>query len=467
MKSVFSKMLVSCIVILFITVAVTSTFLLNITTSYIVHREEAEALSSAKELGGILRYRSPETAQLFNRIIVSFAENNESTVFVCNNDGLVLISSGSLRGPMKEYIPVGYQLTEKQYKSVTDGNIINEHSDFDGYFSGNVVTVGVPLNIDGYIQGGVFVCRTIPIPGKLMGDVLNSFVICVVVLLIIASVIIYITAKRITAPIAKIKKSVKAFGSGNFAERAEFQGSGEIEELAVEFNKMAESLENLENNRRAFLSDISHELRTPMTTISGFVDGMLDGTIPYDSRDKYLRIVLDESKRITRLVNDIMYAEKYSRQEENIIAEWFDINEVIRRVILGFEGRILEKEIDVQADFEYESMSVLADQDSITRVITNLMDNAIKFTKNGGVIKIATENRGGKCRVAVFNSGSFISPDDRNKIFDRFFKTDRSRSMDKNGVGLGLHIVKSILAKHQSQISVSSDESGTTFEFLL
>lgn len=465
MKSVFSKMLVSCIVILFITVTVTSTFLLRMTMDYIVDREEAEALSSAEELGGLLRYRSPETAQLFNRIIVSYAEENDATVFVCNTEGMVLISSGSVSGSMQEYVPVGYQLSEKQYKEIMEGNIINEHGNFDGYFSGNVVTVGVPLNIDGYLQGGVFVCRTIPVPSQLMGDIMNYFVVCVAVLLVIASVIIYITAKRITAPIAKIKKSVRAFAVGDFTQRAELYGEGEIEELAVEFNKMAESLEDLESNRRAFLADISHELRTPMTTISGFVDGMLDGTIPEDKWDRYLSIVLEESRRLTRLVNDILLAEKYNRSEVSINKESFDINEIIRVVLLSLESRISEKNIDVTAEFEYESVSVFADRDSITRVITNLLDNAVKFTNVQGSIKITTENRGGRCRVAVFNSGSFIHPDDRNKIFDRFFKTDRSRSMDKNGVGLGLHIVKSILSQHQSRINVTSNDDGTTFSF--
>ena len=139
----------------------------------------------------------------------------------------------------------------------------------------------------------------------------------------------------------------------------------------------------------------------------------------------------------------------------------------MRLTLIGLERRISEKKIDAEASFEYESVSVFADRDSITRVITNLADNAVKFANDGGKIKISTENDGGKCKISVFNSGSFISPEERKKIFERFYKTDRSRSMDKKGVGLGLHIVKSILSQHKSRIFVESDSEGTTFSFVL
>lgn len=467
MNSVLSKMLVSGILVLFITLGVTSGLLLSLTTDYISEREEIAALDSAEELGSLLRYRTRENAGVFNRLIASYANKLDATVFVCDTAGTVLISSGSINNRMSEFVPVGYKLSEEQYKSVIEGNTINSRGNFDDYFSKDVITAGVPLNIDGYIQGGVFVCRAVPAPGDLARELRGYFLLAVVISFSFASLIIYIFARRVTAPIAKMKKAARAFASGNFGERADVPGYGELTELANEFNNMADSLQNLENNRRAFVADISHELRTPMTTISGFVEGMLDGTIPESSRDKYLSVVLDETKRLTRLVNDILYAEKYRKGETVINKEVFDINEIVRLALIGQEFRISEKNIDAEAAFEYETMNVLADRDSITRVITNLVDNAVKFADNGGKIKITTENIGGKCNVSVFNSGSFISPEDKNKIFDRFYKTDRSRSMDKKGVGLGLHIVKSILAQHKSNISVESNSLGTTFFFTL
>ena len=262
-----------------------------------------------------------------------------------------------------------------------------------------------------------------------------------------------------------MKKAAKAFSAGCFDERIGITGSGEIAELAAEFDAMADSLENLENNRRMFVADVSHELRTPMTTISGFIEGMLDGTIPSESRDKYLKIVLDESKRLTRLVNDLLYAEKYRRNEITLTKEIFDINELVRLALISFEQRITDKNIHAEADFLHEFEEVNADRDSIQRVITNLVDNAIKFTENGGTVRVSTLRSGDFTEVSVFNSGSFISPEDRKKIFDRFYKTDKSRGIDKNGVGLGLHIVKSILSEHGGTISVDSDGSGTTFTF--
>ncbi len=467
MKSVFSRMLVLGIAVLFITLAVTSSMLLYMTKNHVRDREEEAAITSAEELGSLLKYRSADNAQLFNRIVFSYAKKLDATVFVCDTKGRVLISSGSISGGLNEHFEIGYQLTEKQFGTVIKGEKVKLYGDFDGYFSKKVVTAGVPLNIDGYIEGGVFVSRAIPDANELMGNMRKHFLISVFISLLLASLIVYITAKRITAPIVTMKKAAKAFASGDFSQRAAIVGGGEIGELAAEFDNMAQSLQNLEMSRQAFVTDISHELRTPMTTISGFVEGILDGTIPEEAHDKYLAIVLDETKRLSRLVNDILYAEKYRRSEINITKEVFDINEVIRLVLIGLERRISEKSINAEVSFEYESAYVLADRDSIMRVITNLIDNAVKFAPDGGTIKVSTEGIGGRCRVVVFNSGSFISESDRTRIFDRFYKTDKSRGIDKSGVGLGLHIVKSILALHGVEITADSNDEGTFFEFSL
>mgnify|MGYP004458067107 FL=1 len=464
-KSVFSKIYLSGVIILIITFLTTGWLMINTLTSYVTKNEENSALSSAQEIADLVKYRSSENNELFNRIIQSYANRLDATVFVCNSKGMVLLSSGAVSGRLNEYLPAGYLLSEKQYKRVVNGETINENGSFDGYFSQSVATAAVPLVIDGQTVGGVFVCRALPDANKLIGNAKQYFFLSILALLLVSSFIMYLTAKKITKPIKRMKKAAKAFSAGCFDERIGITGSGEIAELAAEFDAMADSLENLENNRRMFVADVSHELRTPMTTISGFIEGMLDGTIPSESRDKYLKIVLDESKRLTRLVNDLLYAEKYRRNEITLTKEIFDINELVRLALISFEQRITDKNIHAEADFLHESEEVNADRDSIQRVITNLVDNAIKFTENGGTVRVSTSRSGDFTEVSVFNSGSFISLEDRKKIFDRFYKTDKSRGIDKNGVGLGLHIVKSILSEHGGTISVDSDGSGTTFTF--
>lgn len=462
-KSVFSKIYISGVIILIIAFVTAGWLMIYTLTSYVISNEEDTALSSAQEIADLVRYRSSENDELFDRIIHSYAHRLDATVFVCNSKGVVLLSSGAVSAKLHEYFPAGYKLSDEQYKRVSAGETINENGDFDGYFSQNVAIAAVPLVIEGEISGGVFVCRALPDANKLIGNAKKYFLLSIFMLLIFSSFIMYITAKKITNPIKRMKKAAKAFSAGCFDERIGISGSGEIAELAAEFDAMADSLENLENNRRMFIADVSHELRTPMTTVSGFVEGMLDGTIPYEKRDKYLKIVLDESKRLTRLVNDLLYAEKYRRNEIVLKKENFDINESVRRVLISFERKITEKDISAKAEFVHETEEVYADKDSIQRVITNLIDNAIKFSDIGGTVKVSTRKSGNFTEISVFNSGSFVSEEDRNKIFERFYKTDKSRGIDKNGVGLGLHIVKRIISQHDGIITVESGDDGTTF----
>ncbi len=467
-KSVFLKIFVSGTAILLVVLAVTSSFLLSVTYDYVADREEAAAMTTAVEISELVQYRSAENDVLFARLLSSYASRLDATVFICNKSGTVIISSGITGGEMDGYVPVGYRLSKEQYGRVLSGKAINEHGDFDGYFKNDVVIAGLPLNIYGDISGGVFVCKALPEPAEIVGDMKNSFIMAALISFLFASLIVYITSKVITRPLKRMKEAAKAFSTGDFSVRSGISGGDEVSELAHEFDRMAESLENLEKSRRTFVADLSHELRTPMTTISGFAQGMLDGTVPPEARDRYLGIVLSETKRLSRLVNDILYAEKYSISETEIDKSVFDVNELIRLVLIGFESRLREKNISADVNFRFDVQNVFADHDSIQRVIANLVDNGIKFTPYGGKITVSAVENSAQCEIKVHNTGSFIEEKDRDSIFDRFYKTDKSRSGDKSGVGLGLHIVKSILALHKKSITVESAEAeGTSFLFCL
>jgi len=278
----------------------------------------------------------------------------------------------------------------------------------------------------------------------------------------------YILSRKITKPIKAIGDAAKAFSKGEFKERVKVSGRDEISKLSETFNKMADDLEKIENLRRSFVANVSHELRTPMTTIIGFIDGILDGTIPEDTHKDYLSIVLSESKRLSRLVSDLLDIVRMEEDEFKLDVSEFDINEMIRRLIIGFERRIEEKNISVNVNFSSHVCEVFADSDGISRVLTNLIDNAIKFTNDNGSIDINIKLAKSDVVVTIRNSGDGILDIDRKHIFDRFYKADKSRGINRDGTGLGLYIVKNILYMHGRDIAMNSVAGEfTEFTFTL
>ena len=291
--------------------------------------------------------------------------------------------------------------------------------------------------------------------------------------ILFAFILVYIQAKKISAPIIQINKAAQMIASGKFNQRVDVTSCDEIGQLASTFNFMASSIEKSEQQRQRFVSDVSHELRTPMTSISGFVQGMLDGTISDDKRDDYLRIVLDESTRLTKLVNDMLEMSKMSSDEFKLDITPFDINDLICSCLISLESRIDNKRLEVNVDFRPDRLITLGDKYQIKRVVLNLLDNAIKFSYEGTEIQINTWIENGQSSAALADVGDGISDDDLKNVFDRFFKTDKSRAKDKTGAGLGLSLVQNIIRLHNQQITVKSDpikDSNarlTTFEFTL
>jgi signal transduction histidine kinase len=231
---------------------------------------------------------------------------------------------------------------------------------------------------------------------------------------------------------------------------------------------LAGALQNLENMRRGFIANVSHELRTPMTSIHGFIEGILDGTVPAEKQKEYLTIVRDEIKRLNRLTTDILDLARIEAGEVSIKPVDFNINELIRRCIIKLESFITEKDISIEASFEEEEMYVKADTDSIERVVINLVHNAIKFVQPGGKITLSTSRSKNKILVCVEDNGIGIDSNELDLIWERFYKSDKSRSKEKTGTGLGLAIVRNIINDHQQKIWVESQlGKGTKFCFTL
>lgn len=286
--------------------------------------------------------------------------------------------------------------------------------------------------------------------------------------LVFTSIFLFMFSKNITGPLRKINDAVKDFTAGNFDRRIEYKSHNEIGELAGNINDMAMSIQNFEKRRTDFISDVSHELRTPMTSISGFIEGIIDGTISNADAPKYLDVVLSETKRLSRLVSDLLSLSRIDDGRMVINKSTFDIVELARLIIIKFEKIITTKGIEVNFESDSESLEVFADKDSLTQVLTNLFHNAVKFAPDGGYVRISISENNNKCLICIVNNGHGIEPDKLDFIWERFYKTDYSRSSDRSGVGLGLYIVKRILDSHGEKINVTSEVNGeTVFSFSL
>ena len=283
-------------------------------------------------------------------------------------------------------------------------------------------------------------------------------------------VFLTIFTRRNTAPLRTLAKAATDFGHGQLSARVnvEENASQEIRELALAFNNMASSLEKSEYQRQEFVANISHELKTPMTTIAGYVDGILDGTIPKERHRQYLDLVSGETKRLSRLVRSMLDISRL--QDRGFPPEQrtrFDLTECCGRVLITFEQSITEKQLDVQVQMPEHPVYTSANEDAITQVVYNLVDNAVKFSTQGGTLVLSVQEGGGKIYVSVQNDGPTIPPEELPLVFDRFHKMDKSRSRDRESWGLGLYIVRTLVCSHGENISVTSRDGKTTFTFTL
>lgn len=271
-------------------------------------------------------------------------------------------------------------------------------------------------------------------------------------------------------PLKEMADIVRRFGMGEYDLRIGDRGRhDELDELANAFDSMADSIAETESRRQELVSNLSHELKTPMTTISGFADGILDGTIPPDRQENALRVISSETRRMNRMVRRILDSSRIQDQYQNTNSCQlrFDIVETMARVMISLEGRINSHGLDIDVQFPDTPTIVWGDPDSVTQVCYNLLDNAIKFSQRQGTLGISVTAKGPKTTISISNLGNTIPPEELPLIFDRFHKTDHSRSEDRDGVGLGLYIVKTILNTHKEDITCTSEDGVTRFTFTL
>lgn len=331
--------------------------------------------------------------------------------------------------------------------------------EFEGMFSGaNTLSGTCIVNRNGEICGYIFACSDSFMMADLWELMVKIIMGSILWVLLAALIAVYFISERVIAPLRAISNAAKKFAKGKFDVRVPVRGSDEVSELAETFNNMAESLNNYDNMRNTFMSDVSHDLRSPMTSIAGFIDGILDGVIPPDQHKYYLQVVSNEVHRLSRLVSSLLDLSRIQAGDRKFTMSRFDVCETARRIFISFEQKIDAKHLEVEFDLQEERIFANADADAIYQVIYNLTHNAVKFASEGGVLRLSIKKiKGKKILIDVYNEGNGIAKDDLQYVFERFYKSDKSRGLDKTGAGLGLFISKTIIEAHGEKIWVESE----------
>ncbi len=421
----------------------------------------AQFTSDSVESGGKLVWQTPA----FQKYLSSVAKVSDSHVMVATPEGVIVYAtSGSA-----DLIEFQYaELSPATVASIVDGSRVGMDQ-LDGLYREPRYLVGLPITNDkGYLQGLVLVSASASNISGVWRDLSGILLVTALAVVLIAAIISSVTSMRQSQPIKEIAAAARQFGLGRLDVRVDVGNRrDEVGELAESFNAMADSLSKSEQRRSEFIANVSHELKTPMTSIAGFADGILDGTIPPDQERHYLEIISSETRRLSRLVRSMLDLSRL-QSDERAAQQQFDLCETLVRALVTLEGKVNAKRLEVDAQLpQDEPVPVWGDQDAITQVCYNLLDNAIKFSQEGGVLGLGVSVKGAKATVTISNQGETIPPGEQQLIFDRFHKTDHSRSADRDGVGLGLYIVKTILNSHKETISCVSEDGVTKFIFTM
>ena len=328
-------------------------------------------------------------------------------------------------------------------------------------------TVGVPFMMDDTVTGAVFIRTKAQRIESGLAETLGRTALLATVVAVLSGVAVFLFVRRRLKPLRRLETAAATIAEGDFSVQVdERQGDPELRELSGAFNTMTRKLQSVEAGRREFVANVSHELRSPITSIRGFAEGMADGVIPEEEQPKYLRLVADESKRLSGLIDDLLALSRLERDDAKPEMTTFDVNEMLRRAVIYRMNDLEAKKIDVSCEFEEDSCMVRADSDRIEQVVINLLDNAIKFTPEGGKITLESAAADGTAEITVRDSGCGVAPEDRDRIFDRFFTADRAHTAGK-GTGLGLSICKRIMEMHGQSIRLLDTEEGAAFRFTL
>ncbi len=471
MKTTYSRTFFAAMIVLLLALTAVGIFLRALLQDYLEDNAFDRLNSVSYVLGSLAESYYGQDAMGSMDLMVDLdiaGQVSNMDAVVCDSAGTIILCSDSSLSCDHQ----GLAVSREFYNQVVDSGTVYDTGLIQGLYADSRYVCARPIrDAQGAAVGIVIVSMPESTSRVVLYKMTEIYITlsCFVVLVSVLLIGWFVT--RQFAPLKQMAKTARAFGHGDLDARVEMRGDYplEVEELALAFNNMASSLQKSEYQRQEFVANVSHELKTPMTTIGGYIDGILDGTIPPERSRHYMQIVSDETKRLSRLVRSMLDISQL--QTESGIPEekkmQFDLEEVAGQVLITFEQKILAKGVEVEVEMPEHPVYTFAERDYVTQVIYNLLDNAVKFCPQGGTLGLRIRENQNKVFVSVYNDGKTIPPEELPLVFDRFHKIDKSRSENRDGWGLGLYIVKTIVCAHGENISVTSRDGRTEFTFTM
>ena len=472
MRSLYKRQLTMMVGVMVLSFTLLSTAFMLLSYRYIISEKRDAMARNASYIATFTAsyYQQYDSIQdkIYSNYVASIARISDSYVIVTTPGGEIIYATDGdhLYDYKNTCLPkavVDQVLHDGDYTGMTN---------LDGIYPERRYMAALPVSamtLSGrtVVEGLVLVSADASSLAEMWSAMATIFFFSAVVVLIISVIASTITSAHQARPLNEMAEAARKFGRGEFDVRVTgYEGRcDEISTLAESFNTMANSLAKVESQRSEFIANVSHELKTPMTTIAGYTDGILDGTIPPEKERQYLQIISDESRRLSRLVRRMLDISQIQNQEMK--KEEFDLCESARIALLSMEQKIMIRGLDVDAEIPEDSVMVQGDRDLITQVIYNLLENAAKFAAPQSTLYLGLAVNGEKAYVTVRNQGQTIPAEEIPLLFERFHKSDKSRSEDKDGYGLGLYIVKTILTQHKEKITVTSENGVTAFTFTM
>lgn len=454
-KTVFRRFLFYSIVIVLLCLLIITVILVYPVTGYIEKVKKETLVRSAQDVSSYISEVSDGTLDPPEEYIFPYldalSESMGANIMLADNEGrIVFVSSADTKHS------VGGQLPPVVLNGLSESTFF-AYGNIGGFYDKAYYVAAAPvLDSSGGIAGYCVVAQHTVWSSDAVPSVVFVFTLVVLLSALLIFSLTSVYAFNTTRPLKQMTAATKRFAAGDFESRVYVKNQDEIGELATAFNEMADSLASMEGVRRNFVANVSHELKTPMTTISGYIDGILDGTIPKTEQEYYLGIVSEETKRLSRLVTSMISLSKIDSGEITVNKTSFDILDVIFSVLQSFESKLSEKELSVEGLDIEENIMVFGDRDLLHQTIYNLVENAVKFTNQKGIIRFEFGKQDGFTTVSIENSGKGILPEDIRFVFDKFYKADKSRSSDKRSMGLGLYICRTVVALHGGKITAES-----------
>ena len=462
-RTLYPKLLAGYLMYGLIGFVIIATFTYHLTFNFLQRKEAASLYHESALISSeyAQNYFSQSiTLEELQKQLMTLSTYLSGEIWIMDTRGNILLNTASSLDDEQKRI--------KDFDVTDFGNSYYRVGDFYQTFSSEMLSVFSPITVNYKVRGYVIIHKPISSLVSSANGLTHISYQTLALLFLAAFIVLILFTYVVYIPIRKITRGADRFASGNFEEKIDVHSNDEIGYLAASLNYMANELNTLEEDQKKFVSNVSHDFRSPLTSIKGYVEAILDGTIPVELQDKYLNIILFETERLNKLTKSLLELNKFGKHGIMLDITEFDINNTIKTTVQTFEGTCLQKHISFNLILTGEKLFVSADISKIQQVLYNLIDNAIKFSHADSAITIETTEKNETVFVSVKDTGIGIPSDSLKKIWERFYKTDLSRGKDKKGTGLGLSIVKEIIQAHGENINcISTEGVGTEFIFTL